>query len=209
MINKYKRIMKKNEEKTSFWPLFTDMLASVLMVTILLLFTSESLAGSVKQDLASNVNNSLNDIMEDNENPIVIDINTGQITLDEKMLFDTDSYELKREAKDMLKILIPKYAEELYSEYSEYISNIIIEGHTDDIGGYLYNLELSQKRAYSVVEYIISDEIGEYNYKDNLTQDVIAIGRSEAELIKDNNDNIDRSKSRRVEIKYELNLNED
>ena len=107
----------------------------------------------------------------------------------------------------MLKIFIPKYAETIYKDYGEHVSKIVVEGHTDDVGTYIYNLDLSQKRAFSVVNYIVSEEIGEYKYKDKLTEDIIAIGRSEAETIKDKEGNIERDKSRRVEIKYEVNIN--
>jgi chemotaxis protein MotB len=46
------------------------------------------------------------------------------------------------------------------------ISRIVIEGHTDDEGSYLYNLELSQERAFNVAKYIYSDSV-ESRYKDD------------------------------------------
>ena len=41
------------------------------------------------------------------------------------------------------------------------IKRLSIEGHTDDRGGKKYNLELSQKRAESVRQFIISEGVGE------------------------------------------------
>lgn len=36
------------------------------------------------------------------------------------------------------------------------INHIVIEGHTDSDGSYMHNLDLSQKRAYSVMAFICS-----------------------------------------------------
>ncbi|CEQ16600.1 OmpA family protein [Paraclostridium sordellii] len=206
MINKYRRTVNKEEEHSNFWPTFTDLLATVLMVVIMFLISSESMVGGVEQDIAKNVNNSVKKTLNENGVPIEVDKETGNITFGETTLFDTDSYELKPEAKEILKVFIPQYVETIYKDYGEYISKIIVEGHTDDVGTYIYNLDLSQKRAFSVVNYIVGEEIGDYKFKDKLTKDIVAIGRSKAENIENTDGSINREKSRRVEIKYEVNV---
>lgn len=207
MINKYRRTVNKEEEHSNFWPTFTDLLATILMVVIMLLISSESMVGGVEQGIASNVNNSVKQTLKENGIPIEIDKESGEVTFGETALFDTDSDQLKPEAKEILKVFVPKYAETIYKDYGDYISKIIVEGHTDDVGTYIYNLDLSQRRAFSVVNFIVGEEIGDYKYKDKLTGDIIAVGRSKAEPIKNNDDSVDRDKSRRVEIKYEVNVN--
>lgn len=206
MINKYRRTVNKEEEQNNFWPTFTDLLATVLMVVIMFLISSESMVGGVEQGIANSINESVKVTLKENGVPVEIDKESGEVTFGETALFDIDSYELKPEAKKILKIFVPKYVETIYKDYGDYISKIIVEGHTDDVGTYIYNLDLSQRRAFSVVNYIVGDEIGDYKYKDKLTEDIVAIGRSKAETIKSNNGNIDRGKSRRVEIKYEVNV---
>lgn len=207
MINKYRRTVNKEEEHSNFWPTFTDLLATILMVVIMLLISSESMVGGVEQGIASNINNSVKQTLKENGIPIEIDKESGEVTFGETALFDTDSDQLKPEAKEILKVFVPKYAETIYKDYGDYISKIIVEGHTDDVGSYIYNLDLSQRRAFSVVNFIVGEEIGDYKYKDKLTGDIIAVGRSKAEPIKNNDDSINRDKSRRVEIKYEVNVN--
>ena len=207
MINRYRRTINKDFEKSSFWPTFTDMISTILMVVMLMLFSSESIAGSVEKNLAQNVNKSVEETLKENGIPVEVDMNTGQVTFGEKTMFDIDDYELKQEAKDMLKIFIPKYIETIYKDYEDNISKIVIKGHTDDTGSYLYNLDLSQKRALSVAKFIVGDEIGDYKYKDKVTKDIEAIGRSEAELIKNNDGSVSKDASRRVEIKYEIKVN--
>ena len=207
MINKYRRIINREFEKTSFWPTFTDLLCTVLMVVIVILFSSESLVGSLEQDLSKNIYDSVNEVFKDSEIPVEVDKTSGKIVFGENSLFDVDSDELKPEAKEILNVFIPKYVETIYKNYEEHISRIVITGHTDDVGDYLYILDLSQRRALSVAKYIVGEEIGDYKYKEDVKQYIEAIGRSEAELIKDNSGNVDREASRRVEINYEINLN--
>ena len=207
MINKYKRTVNKEEEHSNFWPTFTDLLATVLMVVIMFLISSESMVGGVEQGIANSINESVKTTLKENGIPVEIDKESGEVTFGETALFDTDSYELKPEAKEILKIFVPKYVETIYKDYGDYISRIVVEGHTDDVGTYIYNLDLSQRRAFSVVNYIVGEEIGDYKYKDKLTNDIIAIGRSKAEPIESKDGSIDRNKSRRVEIKYEVNVN--
>lgn len=206
MINKYRRTINKEFEKSSFWPTFTDMIATVLMVIMLILFSSESITGSVEKDLAKNINDSVKNTLIDQGLDVSIDENNGLVTFGESTMFDVDSYELKQEAKEMLKIFIPRYVEALYSDYEGNISKIVIKGHTDDVGSYLYNLDLSQKRAYSVATFIVGEEIGDYKYKDKVLKDIEAIGRSEAELIKNTDGTINKDASRRVELMYEIDV---
>lgn len=206
MINKYRRTVNREFEKSSFWPTFTDMISTVLMVVMLMLFSVESITGSVEKDLAKEVDTSVKETLKESGLPVTVDETTGLVTFGEKTMFDVDSSELKPEAKEMLKIFIPKYVEAIYKDYGENISKIVVKGHTDDVGSYLYNLDLSQKRAFSVAQFIVGDEIGNYKYKERVLKDIEAIGRSEAELIKNKDESIDRDSSRRVEIKYEISL---
>ncbi|HSQ89920.1 OmpA family protein [Romboutsia sp.] len=206
MINKYRRTVNREFEKSSFWPTFTDMISTVLMVVMLMLFSSESITGSVEKDLAKNIDESVKQTLKESGLPVIVDETTGQVTFGEKTMFDVDSSELKPEAKEMLKIFIPKYVETIYKDYGDNISKIVIKGHTDDVGSYLYNLDLSQRRAFSVANFIVGDEIGDYKYKDKVLKDIEAIGRSEAELIKNPDGLVDRDSSRRVEMKYEINI---
>lgn len=204
MISKYQKTINKEVEKSNFWPTFTDLICSILMVVTLLLFSSESLQGSVEKDIAEKINDSIKEVINVAELGILIDENSGQITFDESTMFDLDSAELKPEAKEMLKKFIPTYIETIYSNYEKNIEKIVVKGHTDDTGSYLYNLDLSQQRALNVVRFMVSDEIGEYKYKDKVLKDVEAIGRSKAELIYNEDNSVNKEASRRVEIKYEL-----
>ena len=56
---------------------------------------------------------------------------------------------------------LPKYCSVLLrDDYREYDSEIIIEGHTDTNGSYIYNLDISQQRAYSVAKDCLTESNG-------------------------------------------------
>jgi len=131
---------------------------------------------------------------------VKIDAKTGDVIfIVGKILFDFNESSLKPNAKAHLKEIVPKYADILLSNsnYGEYISQIIVEGHTDKIGTYEYNLRLSLDRATSATMYIFSDEMGPFNYKDELRSLLTVNGRSFEELLDPEKNEINR----RVEFK--------
>lgn len=70
------------------------------------------------------------------------------------MLFDNDKAILKPLFKEILDDFFPRYIKLLSRpEYRDNIMEIRIEGHTDSNGGYFHNMELSQNRTRSVLEY--------------------------------------------------------
>ncbi|MDD3060038.1 MAG: OmpA family protein, partial [Sulfurimonas sp.] len=76
-----------------------------------------------------------------------------------------------------------------------------IEGHTDSDGTYLYNLDLSQKRAYAVMRYLLTLDFTE---KNSLKPLLLASGRADQDTIKDKKAQEDKELSRRIEIKFTL-----
>ncbi|MCP9770826.1 flagellar motor protein MotB [Lacihabitans sp. LS3-19] len=69
-----------------------------------------------------------------------------------------------------------------------------ISGHTDDVGNDQTNLELSKKRAFSVVEYLIKSGIN--------AERIIPIGYGETQPKVKNDTDENRQLNRRIEIKF-------
>lgn len=70
------------------------------------------------------------------------------------MLFDNNKADLKPLFRNILDDFFPRYIQVLNRpEYRDNIVEIRIEGHTDSNGGYFHNMELSQDRTRSVLEY--------------------------------------------------------
>ena len=137
---------------------------------------------------------------------INIDKKSGSLRLSSNILFDKGSAILKDGAKAELKSSFINYVNALISNknIADHLDKIIIEGHTDSDGGYLYNLGLSQKRAYAVMNYLLTLN---YIKRHNIKSKLVASGRSYLDPIKINGIE-DKEASRRIEIKFRLK-NED
>jgi len=137
---------------------------------------------------------------------IRIDKKTGSLKLASNILFEVGQSKLKDGAKVELKRAFEEYIGTLVTDelIKPYLDKIIIEGHTDSDGEYIYNLKLSQDRALAVMEYLLTLE---FSKKHNIKSLVVASGRSYLDSIK-NNGVENKEASRRIEIKFRLK-NED
>lgn len=157
----------------------------------------------VRADLISDLKSEF----ENSDLNVNVDPQTGAISFDSNILFDYNQYELKPSGKEFLNTFLPKYYQVIFQdEIKDYVSEVIIEGHTDNIGTYLYNLDLSQKRAFSVAEYCLDDNNNLFtpDQLNQLREVVTANGRSYNGLVQDESGNVDAQASRRVEIKFRL-----
>ena len=139
-------------------------------------------------------------------NKINIDKKSGSLRLSSNILFDKGSAVLKDDAKVQLKKAFEEYIGTLVTnpKIKPHLDKIIIEGHTDSDGGYLYNLDLSQRRAFAVMNYLLTLDFAK---KYNIQPLMIASGRAYLDAIKVNGVE-DKDASRRIEIKFRLK-NED
>ena len=136
---------------------------------------------------------------------IAIDSETGAITFDSSILYDFDKSELKPDGEDYLDRFLPVYVGVLFrDEFRDDVAEIIIEGHTDTADSYMYNLGLSQQRALSVAEYILSESNLGGEQKTQLRSIITANGRSYSHPVYNSNGSINAEKSRRVEVKFRL-----
>ena len=136
-----------------------------------------------------------------------VDPVTGSIALESDVLFESGRHELTDAGRQFVDQFLPVYLNVLFSdEYQSYVSEIIIEGHTDSVGGYLSNLELSQQRALAVASYVLGDQCRAVSadVKNRLRPVVTVNGRSFSDRIFDANGVEDMAASRRVVFKFRL-----
>ncbi|MBW5397191.1 OmpA family protein [Brachyspira pilosicoli] len=129
--------------------------------------------------------------LEDNLNDdVVVDtVPEGLVIRLGEILFDTDSYTLKEDAKDTVDSII-NAIKETYPD-----REIIVEGHTDNTGEANYNQTLSEKRAKTVADYILPKlEHDKLSYR----------GFGDKEPIASNDNPDGRQKNRRVDIIIKL-----
>ena len=99
--------------------------------------------------------------------------------------FDYDSAAIRPESDDVLAALFEGLA-------ADDAASILIRGHTSSEGSDQYNLDLSARRAQSVVDDLIERGLDAGRVR--------AVGVGEGEPIASNNDEAGRSVNRRVEI---------
>ena len=142
---------------------------------------------------------------------ISIDENTGAILLDSSVLFALNDSSLSAEGSQALAEFLPRYFSVVLSEdYIDHISEIIIEGHTDTAGSYLYNLRLSEERAAAVADYCLNDDqaLFDADTLETVRSLVTVSGRSFSDPIYNDDGSVNADASRRVEIKFRLSDDE-
>ncbi len=134
-----------------------------------------------------------------------VDPNTGDIMLDSKVFFQTNSSEIREDGKALLNRFVPVYLSVLLQDqYRDYVGEIIIEGHTDSSGTYIRNLQLSQDRALAVATYCLEMPGLTAEQQSMLRSILTAKGRSYNDLVYNEDGTENQEASRRVEFKFNL-----
>ena len=115
-----------------------------------------------------------------------IEANSLLITLDSEVLFDVDKYDVRvhPEAEEVLKNLAIVLKE-------MDVKNFEIDGHTDSDGSDEYNQVLSEKRANSVKNFLVSQGV---------TAEITTKGYGESKPVASNDTAEGKQKNRRVEV---------
>lgn len=228
---------KSQNEETSYWLSYSDMMAALLLVFVLIIsftmlqskkqYEDRTKELEVQQELIeeqqimnqqqeqldriigvkSNLIEDLKKAFEGTDLKVSVDPQTGAITFDSSILFDVNMYNLKASGEEFLEAFLPRYLNVLLQdEYKPYISEIIIEGHTDTNGTYMHNLELSQERALSVATFCLRDDTSvlSADEKESLRSIVTANGKSFSNPIYNADGSVNLEASRRVEFKFRL-----
>ncbi|MDA2814409.1 OmpA family protein [Nocardiopsis sp. RSe5-2] len=112
--------------------------------------------------------------------------------IDADVLFETDSDEVRPDAEETLADLADQIDRELPSD-----APIRVDGHTDADGGEDHNQDLSERRAQSVVDWLV-DEEGLDEGRFTVT------GYGETKPVASNDDDEGKQKNRRVVISAEV-----
>lgn len=226
-----RRRHNSNDEETSYWLSYSDMMAALLLIFVLIIsFTMLQAKKQYElkekelisqQDLIEKQQEQLDRILgirreliavlrdefEGSNLSVYVDPQTGSITFDSNVLFATAKYDIKEEGVAFLNEFLPRYFNVLLEgRFREYVSEIIIEGHTDTRSDYMYNLELSQQRALSVAKFCLVEETSPFSEEKILDlQKIVTVnGRSYSDPIFNSDGTVNLDASRRVEFKFRL-----
>lgn len=225
-----RRASRRSGHTNNFWQSYSDIMAALLLVFVLVLTGTmlqsheeferkqaelEEALETIKEQEAQlakimGIRQSIIEALKEqfSEDELTIDTQTGAIVFNADLMFEFGSAKLSDKGKEYLTNFLPQYFGVLLSdEFSEYVAEITIEGHTDTVSTYLYNLDLSQQRARNVAAFFLSDSQTLFSQEDLqlLRQLVTANGRSESDPIyEDDGVTVDMDASRRVEIQFRL-----
>ena len=127
------------------------------------------------------------------------------------VLFSTGSVALRPRFKDILEDFFPRYLSILF-EFSDSINEVRIEGHTSslwsarstDAQAYFNNMELSQGRTRSVLDYLYHlDEVA--SQQEWIKSNIAAVGFSSSKVILNDDGIEDVDRSRRVTFRVITN----
>jgi len=215
MNGKYNRLFQRRQEEGQFWPSFTDLLTTILLIFILLFITMMIMKSLQIEEMKETLDQlmgvraklveDLREEFDELQAGVSVDDQTGAIIFSTEILFDYNEADLKEASFSFLDEFVPKYLDVLLGgEYESYVAEIIIEGHTDRDGSYLYNLELAQHRALSVATYILDDDFPYKNIQEQLREKLTVNSKSYTSFLTDDNGEYDANLSRRVEFKFRL-----
>jgi chemotaxis protein MotB len=205
----------RKREEVNYWMSYADLMSAMLMVfalllTLVILDYKELLEKKEKEieqvvSVKTEIIKALTEQFKESNMAIEIDQQTGAIRFPGSVLFASNSSEISPKGKEFLNAFMPKYLDILLQEkFRNEISSVIIEGHTDNKGSYIYNMRLSQDRAFSVLDYIYSEDSPKFPVKDLSQQYITANGRSFNQPLTNDQGKYDPNRSRRVEFLFRL-----
>lgn len=212
---KKKNITYEEREENAFSLSTGDLMAGLLFIFVLLLMGALlQVQEKAEQDeeIVKRYDQIKTQLYIDLQDEFKEDLTVWRATIDSSlcirfqepsMLFDLDKAYLKPKFKEILDDFFPRYVKVLNrKEYRDNIVEIRIEGHTDSDGEYFHNMELSQNRTRTVLQYcfgLMNEE--EAVWAKSL---ITANGLSSSQPIIINGME-DKSLSRRVEFRVRTN----
>lgn len=178
MLQMYDEPVIENEDESTTWialsDLMTGLMAIFLTLSIAILVNQNAQRDEIVQDVQQALKKSGLEIETD---PRTRDMNIAA-----DFAFESGKAVLKPEGKAILDQLMPVFAkavfDELSGEQQDEITRLIVEGHTDSVGSYASNMQLSTERANAVLSYI-DTQMPDFPHKAELLAKMTAVGRGE------------------------------
>jgi chemotaxis protein MotB len=181
-----------HDEAPEYWIAYSDLLVSLLMVFALLLFlTLSKMQSDVK--VAKETVDATNAAVQaavaglggSGGMHVRFDPRTQALGIPSEVLFATDSATLRPASDQAVREIARGFFQRLLTDPQAVsrIESIVVEGHTDTTGSYLYNLDLSQRRSQAVMRSIVTATESE-PWAAKLQELLVASGRSEVEALR-------------------------
>lgn len=216
-----------------FWISYSDLMAGLLLIFIFVTMAmtldlvrqnnemtraTERLNAIVEQNTESVAewNRAIKQLCNDaqlREHNALPDCETGAIELAEGAFFGFNSAELSEAGQRNLATAVPIIVRQLeqFPLLWKKLDTISVIGHTDTVGTYAYNLQLSQDRARRVVEFLTASEDIDESSRATLRRLLVAGGASFSRphpKCPDQESAECQERARRVELRLDLDDND-
>jgi outer membrane protein OmpA-like peptidoglycan-associated protein len=146
-------------DDSGIWLSVGDLMSVLLMIFALLLVAALVQIAEVEEQSTNNRIMIIRDIQERlsvNKLDITFDAQKGEISLSEKLFFDSNQANLSENGQSLLRKFIPLYADVIFQDEdrAREVGYIMIEGHASSDGDFNHNMQLSVLRANSVSEFV-------------------------------------------------------
>jgi outer membrane protein OmpA-like peptidoglycan-associated protein len=190
-------------------------MAALLLIFVLLL-SATLLNLQERAEMAENYKDVKKEIYDELMKEFKDDLKDWNAIIDEKDLlirfsgprveFDFGKSEVKPQFKEILSNFFPRYVRIItLPKFKDKIEEIRIEGHTDNKGNYFHNMELSQNRTRSVLNFVLENTNYETTEKTWIQLNLTANGLSYSKPIANNDTELGQSLNRRVEFRIRTN----
>jgi len=207
---------QRDEAEKPFWISFSDMMTALMVLflvvmSIALLSVTQELQNYDERDRERDQDIQkileLLDIAAKDFEGVKINKDRFSIDFGSAARFESGSHRLSNEAATLLKQYVPNILKASNSpEGTKWIKRIVVEGFTDTDGSYLYNLDLSLKRAERVVCALLDNKGADALSLDEMGQvrKLFLVGGFSF-----NSSKASKDESRRVELRLEFRSLED
>lgn len=195
--------LEEYEEDATTWIALSDMMTGLMAIFLALSIAILLIKESKKDAIILTVSETIINNLKREGIDANVDPKTGRLMVSTDTNFDFGSANLKPQGKEDLDTIIPIYAKAIFNlkpEQIESIDRILIEGHTDKVGGYASNMTLSSQRANAILTYI--DSMETFDYKNELLHKLTAVGRGENDAT--GADDSENPADRKVVIRFEF-----
>lgn len=181
----YDESIQEYEEDATSWIALSDMMTGLMAIFLALAIAILAMQQGKRDAIVLSVSQTIEQSLKEKGIDVNMDKKTGRLILSSDTNFEFGQATLSQKGKNDLDVVIPVYAEAIFgkldAEQLKSIERIVVEGHTDKVGGYAQNMTLSTQRANAILSYI--DAMPAFNHKPDLLQKLTAVGRGENDAI--------------------------
>lgn len=148
----------RDEGEKPFWISFADLMTAMMILFLVVMVASLSSVTQRIKQAEQGEKQRTQDIgrlcerlqltAKNSNKPITVDCKDNRISFGEAGRFGHNQYSLSDEGQSALQSVVPMILDAADSEEGrKWFKQIVIEGFTDTVGSYLYNLHLSLQRS--------------------------------------------------------------